>query len=227
MRILLVEDEKRLSQYIKKGLTEHGFAVDTVYDGTEGLYLAREEAYDLIILDVMLPKMSGMDVCKNLRKGNTSTPVIMLTALSETEDKIEGLDCGADDYLTKPFVFGELRARINALLRRSYRQTTNTLSIADLEIDPAKHTANREGKPLRLTPKEFSILELLLRRKHEVVTRTQIIEHVWDYNFESMSNVVDVFMGALRRKIDKDRKTKLIRTVHGVGYTITDKEELP
>lgn len=218
----MVEDEKRLSHYIKKGLEEQGYAVDQTYDGEEGLYLAKEEAYDVIILDVMLPKMNGMDVCRNLRKDNRNMPVIMLTARSETEDKIEGLDCGADDYLTKPFVFDELRARIHAVLRRSYKQASNRLSVADLEVDPAKHTAKRGGREIKLTPKEFSILELLLLKKNSVVTRTQITEHVWDYNFESMSNVVDVFMAALRRKVDKGYKMKLIQTVHGVGYLISD-----
>ncbi len=223
MRILLIEDEKRLSHYIKKGLTEQGFAVDQAYDGQEGLYLAKEETYDVIILDVMLPKLNGVDVCKKLRVSKKDTPVLMLTARSETEDKILGLDSGADDYLTKPFVFAELKARINALLRRSYHQVTNNLAIANLEVDPLKHTVKREGKMIKLTPKEFAILELLLRRKNEVVTRTQVIEHVWDYNFDSLSNVVDVFMGTLRKKIDRGHKTKLIHTLHGVGYMISDK----
>lgn len=223
MRILLVEDEERLSHYIKKGLTEDGFAVDQTFDGEEGLYLAKEEEYDVIILDNMLPKLSGIEVCKKLRSFKKNTPVLMLTARSETEDKIEGLDSGADDYLTKPFVFGELKARINALLRRNYRQVTNNLSINNLDLDPIKHIVIRGKKIIKLTPKEFAILELLLRRKHEVVTRTQVIEHVWDYNFDSLSNVVDVFMGTLRKKIDKGYKTKLIHTLHGVGYTISDK----
>lgn len=223
MRILLVEDEMRLSHYIKKGLTEDGFAVDQTFDGEEGLYLAKEEEYDVIILDNMLPKLSGIEVCKKLRSFKKDTPVLMLTARSETEDKIEGLDSGADDYLTKPFVFGELKARINALLRRNYRQVTNNLSIDNLDLDPIKHIVIRGKKIIKLTPKEFAILELLLRRKHEVVTRTQVIEHVWDYNFDSLSNVVDVFMGTLRKKIDRGCKTKLIHTLHGVGYTISDK----
>lgn len=223
MRILLVEDEVRLSHYIKKGLTEIGFAVDQAYDGEEGLYLAKEETYDVIVLDVMLPKLSGIEVCKKLRAFQRNTPILMLTARSETDDKIAGLDSGADDYLTKPFVFGELKARVNALVRRNYRQITNNLAIDTLEVDPIKHTAQREGKVIKLTPKEFAILELLLRRKNEVVTRTQVIEHVWDYSFDSLSNVVDVFMGTLRKKIDKGHKTKLIHTLHGVGYMISDK----
>ena len=186
MRILLVEDEKRLSHYIKKGLVEEGFAVDQAYDGEEGLYFAKEETYDIIILDVMLPKLSGVEVCKRFRGFKKTTPILMLTARSETEDKILGLESGADDYLTKPFVFAELKARINALLRRSYRQVSNILTIRDLEIDPTKHSVKRDKKDIKLTPKEFAILELLMRRKYEVVTRTQVIEHVWDYNFVSL-----------------------------------------
>ena len=224
MRLLLVEDEKRLSHFIKKGLVEQGFAIDQAYDGEEGLYLAKEETYDLIILDVMLPRLSGIELCKKFRETKKKTPVLMLTAKSEIEDKVEGLDSGADDYLTKPFAFEELKARINALLRRSYHQVSNTLSLLDLTVDPVKHTVKRIDKTIKLTPKEFSILELLLRRKHEVVTRTQIIEHVWDYNFDSLSNVVDVFIGTLRKKIDKGYKIPLIHTLHGVGYMASDKK---
>jgi len=224
MKILLVEDEKRLSHFIKKGLIEQGFAVDSAFDGEEGLYLAKEETYDVIILDVMLPKLSGIELCKKLRELKKETPVLMLTAKSEVDDKVEGLNSGADDYLTKPFVFAELKARINALLRRSYHQVTNNLTIDDLEVDPLKHIVKRNGKMIKLTPKEFAILELLLRQKNEVVTRTQVIEHVWDYNFESLSNVVDVFIGTLRKKIDKGYKVPLIHTLHGVGYMATDKK---
>lgn len=225
MKILLVEDEKRLSHFIKKGLTEHGFAVDQAFDGEEGLYLAIEETYDVIILDVMLPKLNGVEICKQLRASKKNTPILMLTARGETDDKILGLESGADDYLTKPFVFAELKARINALLRRSYHQVTNSLTIADLEVDPLKHIVKRNGKMIKLTPKEFAILELLLRRKNEVVTRTQVTEHVWDYNFDSLSNVVDVFIGTLRKKIDHGNKTKLIHTLHGIGYMISDKSQ--
>lgn len=225
MRILLIEDEKRLSHFIKKGLTEQGFAVDQAYDGEEGLYLAEHESYDVIVLDLMLPKMGGVEVCRKLRALKKETPILMLTAKNQLEDKIEGLNSGADDYLTKPFAFEELKARINALLRRSYHQVSNSLVIDDLEVDPAKHMALRSKKPIKLTPKEFAILELLLRQKYEVVTRTQIIEHVWDYSFDSMSNVVDVFIGTLRKKIDGAHKTKLIHTLHGVGYMISDKKQ--
>ena len=224
MRILLVEDEMRLAHFIKKGLVEQGYAVDVAHDGEEGLYLAKEETYDLVILDVMLPKLSGIELCKKLRELKKETPILMLTARSEIEDKVEGLNSGADDYLTKPFVFVELKARINALLCRSYHQVSNNLLIADLEVDPLKHLVTRAVKLIKLTPKEFAILEFLLRRKYEVVTRTQVIEHVWDYNFDSLSNVVDVFMGTLRKKIDRGYKVKLIHTLHGVGYMISDKK---
>lgn len=221
MRILLVEDEKRLSNVIEKGLVEDGYAVDKVYDGEEGLYLADSESYDLIILDVMLPKMDGITVCKELRKKHVQTPILMLTAKTTIEDKVTGLDAGADDYLTKPFAFVELKSRIQALLRRSYHQTEQTLTIDTLELNPIKHTVTRNGNHISLTPKEFAILEFLIRHKDEVVTRTQITEHTWDYNFDSLSNVVDVFITTLRKKIDGDQKIKLIHTVHGVGYKVS------
>ena len=218
MRVLLVEDEHRLSSVLKKGLEEDGFAVDAAFDGEEGLFLAQSEDYDLILLDVMLPKMDGIEVCRRLRGQNIKTPVLMLTAKSQVEDKVAGLDSGADDYLTKPFAFLELRSRIQALLRRSRQEASPLLTLADLELDPIRHKVARAVRPVDLTPKEFAVLEFLLRRKNEVVTRTMITEHVWDYNFEGMSNVVDVFMAAIRRKIDKGTAVKLIHTIHGVGY---------
>lgn len=221
MHILLVEDEKRLSDVIKRGLLEHGFAVDQAYDGQEGQYLAEAEAYDLIILDLMLPKVDGLTVCKNLRHKDVKTPILMLTAKTTVDDKIAGLDTGADDYLTKPFSFLELRSRVHALIRRSNKEASPVIKIDDLELDPTKRTVTRAGEDISLTPKEFSILEFLVRHKNEVVTRTMIIEHVWDYNFESMSNVIDVFMATLRRKVDKSSKVKLIHTIHGVGYRIS------
>lgn len=221
MRLLLVEDEKRLSDNIKKGLVEQGFAVDQVFDGEEGEYLAESEDYDLIILDVMLPKRDGIAVCKNLRKKNIKTPILILTARTEVEDIALGLDTGADEYLKKPFSFVELRSRIQALLRRSHNQNSTVLTVANLELDPIKHTVVRSGKNISLTPKEFSVLEFLMRHKNEVVTRTMIIEHVWDYNFDGMSNIVDVFIATLRRKLDKNTKIKLLHTLHGVGYKIS------
>ncbi len=222
MRILLVEDERRLANIVKKGLTEEGFAVDLAFDGEEGQYLAQSETYDLIILDITLPKVDGITICKELRKKNNKTPVLMLTARSTLEDKVFGLDSGADDYITKPFAFLELRSRIHALIRRSKQESSPVLRILDLEFDPIKHIVKRAGNIITLTPKEFSVLELLLRHKDEVVSRTMIIEHVWDYNFDSMSNVVDVFVAAIRRKVDKGAKVKLIHTLHGVGYKISE-----
>ena len=222
MRILLVEDEQRLSNVIKKGLLEDGFAVDVAYDGEEGQYLAEGEIYDLVILDLMLPKVDGLTLCHNLRDKNIKTPILMLTAKTTIEDKVAGLDSGADDYMTKPFSFLELRSRIQALIRRSKQESSPILKVADLVLDPIKHTVTRKDKNITLTPKEFSILELLLRHKDEVVTRTMITEHAWDYNFDSMSNIVDVFVASLRRKVDKASDKKLIHTVHGVGYRLSE-----
>src|SRR3989338_8569069 len=218
MRVLLVKDEHRLSSVLKKGLEEDGFAVDAAFDGEEGLFLAQSEDYDLILLDIMLPKMDGIEVCRRLRGQNIKTPVLMLTAKSQVEDKVAGLDSGADDYLTKPFAFLELRSRIQALLRRSRQEASPLLTLSNLQLDPIRHQTVRAGRKVELTPKEFAVLEFLLRHKNEVVTRTMITEHVWDYNFEGMSNVVDVFVAAIRRKIDKNSAVKLIHTIHGVGY---------
>lgn len=220
MRVLIVEDEHRLSNIIKKGLVEDGFAVDQAFDGEEGQYLAEAEQYDLIILDITLPKIEGLKLCKEIRKKNIKTPVLMLTAKSATEDKVAGLDSGADDYITKPFSFIEFRSRIHALIRRSHHEISPILKIEDLEVDPLKHRVTRGEKVINLTPKEFAVLEFLLRHKGEVISRTMITEHVWDYNFDGMSNVVDVFVVSLRKKIDGDFKTKLIKTIHGVGYKV-------
>lgn len=222
MRILLIEDGKRLSKIIKKGLIEENYAVDQAFDGEDGLYLARSESYDAIILDVNLPKKDGIIICRELRNNKINTPILMLTAKTQLNDKITGLDAGADDYLTKPFEFIELRSRINALLRRSHNQINCIVTIGDLEICPLKHYAKRGEKLLKLNPKEFAILDFLSRHKEEAVTRTQIIEHSWDYNFDSMSNVVDVYMATLRKKIDNGKKKKLLHTVHGVGYKLSE-----
>ncbi|OGK21697.1 DNA-binding response regulator [Candidatus Roizmanbacteria bacterium RIFCSPHIGHO2_01_FULL_39_8] len=218
MRILIIEDEHRLSNVVKKGLVEEGFAVDQAFDGEEGLYLAESEAYDLLILDLMLPKIDGLKVCRELRNKKIKTPILILTAKTKIEDKVKGLESGADDYLAKPFAYAELKARIQALLRRSHNEGDPILKLDDLELDPAKHIVMRSKKTISLTPKEFAILEYLLRYKNDVVTRTQVTEHVWDYNFDALSNVVDVFIATLRRKINKGFPKKLIRTVHGVGY---------
>ncbi|MEK7522516.1 MAG: response regulator transcription factor, partial [Patescibacteria group bacterium] len=217
MRILIIEDERKLSNIVRRGLIEEGFATDQAFDGEEGQYLAESESYDLIILDIMLPKINGLDVCRSLRSKKITTPILILTAKTTVEDKVEGLNVGADDYLTKPFAFTELKARLQALLRRSHNQTQTTLQVENLEVDPVKHIAKRGNKTVPLTPKEFSILEFLLRHQNEVVTRTQITEHVWDYNFDALSNVVDVFVATLRKKVDFGFKNKIIQTIHGVG----------
>ena len=219
MRILLVEDEKKLSDVIKKGLIEVGYAVDQAFNGEEGLYIAESESYDVIILDIMLPKIDGMTLCKELRKKGIVIPVLMLTAKTRVEDKVTGLNVGADDYLTKPFEFIELKSRVHALIRRSSQKPVSVISIGDIEIDTVKHIVKKKGKEIELTAKEFAILEFLARHKDEVVTRTQIMEHIWDYNFEGLSNVVDVFIASLRKKM----KGKVIKTVHGVGYKLSDK----
>lgn len=213
-----------MANVVKNGLVEEGFAVDVAYDGKEGKYLAElnENEYDLIILDVMLPFIDGVTLCKELRLQGNKTPIIMLTAKSTIEDKIAGLDSGADDYLTKPFAFLELRSRIHALIRRSKHESAPILSINNLILDPTQHKVTRANKEIKLTPKEFAVLEFLLRNKDCVVSRTMLIEHVWDYNFDSMSNIVDVFVGNIRRKIDKNAKVKLIHTLHGIGYKVSE-----
>ncbi|MFA6004987.1 MAG: response regulator transcription factor [Patescibacteria group bacterium] len=220
MRILIVEDEQRLSNIVRKGFIEDGFAVDQAFDGEEGQYLAESEEYDLIVLDIALPKVDGLTLCKELRNKQIRTPVLILTAKSKTEDKIAGLDSGADDYMTKPFSFAEFRSRVHALIRRSHQNSSPVLEIEGLEVDPLKHIVKRDSRTISLTPKEFAILELLMRHKGEVVSRTMITEHVWDYNFEGMSNVVDVFVTTLRKKINRGSKHKLIQTIHGVGYKV-------
>ena len=225
VRILVVEDERRLAQIIKRGLVEGGYAVDLAFDGEEGKFLAESEDYDLIILDLMLPKIDGLEICRKLRSEEIKTPILILTAKTTLDDKVAGLNSGADDYLTKPFAFLELSARVAALIRRSQRAPSAQLTVADLVLDPTKHLVKRGGRQIKLTPKEFSILELLLSRKDEVVSRTVITEHVWDYNFDGMSNVVDVFVASLRKKIVDAGKNKIIQTVHGVGYRIAAENE--
>lgn len=222
MRILIIEDEQRLSHTLKKGLAEEGFAIDQAYDGEEGRYLAQTEEYDLILLDVMLPKVDGISICRELRSKNIKTPILMLTAKTTVEDKVAGLDSGADDYMTKPFSFIELRSRIQALLRRSQQEASPVLRIANLVLDPLKHKVERDGKSISLTPKEFAVLEFLMRHKEEIVTRTMVIEHVWDYNFDSLSNIVDVYVAAIRKKVDGGEKIKLVQTLHGIGYKVND-----
>jgi heavy metal response regulator len=222
MRILLIEDEKKVARFISKGLTEESYAVDVAYDGEEGLFLAEVNDYDLIILDIMLPKKDGFEVLKSLRNQGFKIPVIMLTARDEIESKVQGLDLGADDYMTKPFAFSELMARIRAILRRKQEKADNRLQIGDLIIDAVTRTVTRGNKPVELTNKEYALLEYFIRNPGRVLSRTMIAEHVWDYQFDPMTNVIDVYVNYLRQKIDRGFEKKLIHTIRGVGYVIRE-----
>lgn len=221
MRILIVEDEPKVAAFIKKGLEEQAYEVDQAYDGFFGKKLALENEYDLIILDVILPQKNGLEVCREIRPFKPGVPILMLTALGSTDDKIMGLDSGADDYLVKPFVFQELLARIRALTRRSYDAPANEiLRLADLEMNLTKKAVTRSGKPISLTAREFSLLHYLMRNKERVVSRVDIIEQVWETSFDTGSNVIDVYINFLRKKIDKDFSPKLIHTLVGMGYVL-------
>lgn len=220
MHILVVEDEKKVASFIKKGLEEEHYSVDLAYDGDEGLYKLAVNRYDLIILDIMLPKKDGLEVIREIRSKKTSTPVIMLTAKDSLEDKIKGLDSGADDYLTKPFAFSELIARIRALLRRDSLEKSNILKFHDLQLDLIIHKVSRAGKEIELTNKEYSLLEYFMRNPNKILTRTMISESVWTYDFDTYTNVIDVYINFLRNKIDKKGLSKLIHTVRGVGYIL-------
>jgi DNA-binding response OmpR family regulator len=220
MRILVVEDEHKLAGVLKRGLEEHGFAVDVAHDGEEGLGLAETVGYDLIVLDVMLPKLDGLAVCRRLRAHRRDTPVVMLTARDAIDDRVDGLDSGADDYLVKPFAFRELLARMRAVMRRNGGARNPILRVADLEIDTVSREVRRAGTPIPLTSKEYAILEYFVRNANRVLTRAQIAEHVWDYDFVAMSNVVDVYVRYLRRKLGDYREPRLLRTVRGAGYQL-------
>ncbi|MDD5136345.1 MAG: response regulator transcription factor [Candidatus Omnitrophica bacterium] len=223
MRILVIEDERKIADFIKRGLKEEGYAVDASYDGENGLFLAKTNTYDLILLDLMLPKVDGITVCKRLREEKITSPIIMLTAKDAVKDKVTGLDAGADDYLTKPFAFEELLARIRAILRKKTEQEQATkLQVADLLLDLTTHKVMRAGKDIELTSKEFALLEYLMRNTGKVVTRTMISEHVWDIDFDTFTNVIDVYINYLRNKIDSGAKKKLIQTVRGRGYTLKE-----
>ena len=218
MRLLIVEDDASVARFLEKGLQEERYAVDIATDGEAAIALAQHTAYDLIILDVMLPRQDGLSVCRIIRDKGQRVPVLLLTVRDSTEDKVRGLDCGADDYLTKPFAFAELLARIRALLRRGTVPGSGRLKVADLELDPAAHRVWRGGTEVILTVKEYALLEYLLRNVDRVLTRTAIIEHVWDIRYDSMTNIVDVHIRALRAKIDRPFSVSLIKTVRGVGY---------
>ncbi|MFP4058761.1 MAG: response regulator [Candidatus Brocadiia bacterium] len=222
MRILVVEDEKRLASYLRRGLQESGYAVDVAEDGEEAEHLGQSGVYDVIVLDILLPKRSGFDVLRRLRQAGVATPVLCLTARDQPHDKVTGLDLGADDYLTKPFNYAELLARIRALLRRSPEMAPTELRCADLRLDPAKRRVVRGGKEIDLTQREYALLEFLLRRKDTVVTRSALIEGVWDMNFDSLSNVLDVTVNRLRTKVDYPFDKPLIHTVRAVGYILSE-----
>jgi DNA-binding response OmpR family regulator len=224
MRILLVEDEAPIAGFISRGLTEHGFGVDVARDGEEALDWQSVADFDIIILDVMLPKRDGIDVCRTLRRRGLRTPVLMLTARDAVEDRVLGLDSGADDYLVKPFAFAELLARLRALSRREPALTGNELRIGDLLLDTATRRVSRSGKDIDLTAKEFAILEYLIRHPNQVLSRNLIAEHVWNYDFENSTNVIDVHIKNLRKKLN-DRDGGLIQTVRGAGYRVSDRSE--
>lgn len=219
MRILIIEDQEKLANSIKKGLENLGYAADAVYDGGSGLrrILATPDHFDLIILDIMLPELDGLSLCKKIRSEHIMTPVLMLTAKDGLDDKIDGLDVGSDDYLVKPFEFDELTARIRALLRRPKIALETELMGSGITLDTVKHTVEKNGKDIKLTSKEFSILELLLRNKDQVLSRDKIIAHVWDFNYDTFSNIVDVHIKNLRRKL-QNNKENIFETIHGIGY---------
>lgn len=220
MRILIIEDEKEIVNFIKKGLESEHFAVDVAHEGEKGLWYAKTNDYDVVILDIMLPEKDGIEICKELRKFKKSVPIIMLTVKNELDDKLKAFDAGADDYLTKPFSFEELLARIRALLRRGKVLKDDKLKIANLTLDTKKHIVIRGGKPIKLSKKEFALLEYFMRNVETVLTRAMMLEHVWDMNADPFTNTVDVHVRLLREKIDKKHKRKLIHTVHGYGYKI-------
>lgn len=222
MKILVVEDEKKVASFIKKGLEEEYYSVDAAFDGKEGLKLALNEEYDLIILDLMLPYKDGISILKEIRNEKIFTPVLILTARDTVQDKVKGLDTGADDYLSKPFSFEELLARIRALLRRNSQERSNYLQASDLRLDIEKHKIFRNDVEIILTPKEFAVLEYLLRNKNRVISRTKLSEHIYEFHFDPETNVIDVFINKLRNKVDKGFEKQVIQTVRGVGYLIKD-----
>jgi two-component system OmpR family response regulator len=225
MRLLLVEDDSEVSSYLIKGLKQEGFSVDHASDGKEGLYLASSETYDVMIIDRMLPGIDGLLIVKSVRAAGKPTPTLILSALGDVDDRVEGLQAGADDYLTKPFAFSELIARINALLRRSTGSdipVVTELKVGDLKLNLLTHAASRADKLIELQPREFSMLEYLMRHAGQAVTRTMLLEHVWDYQFDPQTNVIDVLVSRLRSKIDNDFEKPLLHTVRGTGYMIND-----
>jgi DNA-binding response OmpR family regulator len=221
MRILVVEDEQAIAMFLRQGLSEAGYAIDLAMDGAEALHWVAIAEYDVIVLDLMLPEVNGLAVCAELRRSGISTPVLMLTARDTIEDRVAGLDSGADDYLVKPFAFAELLARIRALLRREPTLKSALLQVADLTLDTLSREVRRAGEPIALTTKEYGVLEFLMRHPNQTLTRATIAEHVWDYDFDNLSNIIDVHIFALRRKLDDGHSIKLLHTVRGVGYRLS------
>lgn len=226
MRVLIIEDEKKLSEIIARGFKAEGFAVDVACDGAQGLELATSYAYDAIILDIMLPELSGTQVLESIRQKNRHVPILMLTARDSVADKVNHLSAGADDYLTKPFAFTELLVRVKALLRRAPVQRTDVITVADLEMDRLARQIKRAGKRIELSAKEYALLEYLMLNAGRVLSRHMIIEHVWDQSFEGLTNIVDVYIRQLRNKIDSAHEKKLIRTMRGSGYILTDEGDI-
>jgi DNA-binding response OmpR family regulator len=222
MRVLVVEDEARLATYLRTGLEAEGFAVDVAPDGAEALWFAREHEYDAILLDIMLPVLNGYKVCETLRAEENWTPILMLTAKDGEWDQVEALDTGADDYVTKPFSFDVLLARLRSMLRRGAHERPATLTVGDLVLDPASRRVSRGGVELELTTRELSLLEFLMRRRGDVVSRSQIFAHVWDHNFDGDPNIIEVYIARVRRKIDKPFGRNTIETVRGAGYRLVD-----
>jgi len=220
MRILVVEDEKKVASFVQRGLEGEGFQVDIAGDGEEGVALACKNSYDLILMDVMLPKMDGLTAIRELRTAQIATPVLCLTAKDAVEDIVAGLDSGSDDYLTKPFAFAELLARVRALVRRGTQDRGADITYADLRLDPVAHKVWRASKEIELTAKEYALLEYFIRNPEKTLTRNMIAEHVWDYTFDSFTNIIDVYVNYLRKKIDRDFTVKLVHTVRGVGYML-------
>jgi two-component system copper resistance phosphate regulon response regulator CusR len=225
MRILVVEDERKVAEFVARGLRDQRFAVDVAHDGQTGWDMASVCDYDLIILDLMLPGLAGLEVLKRIRRRGSQAPVLILTARAGTPEKVENFEAGADDYLTKPFAFDELLVRVKALLRRGSADRSSVLRIGDLEIDRQKQQVRRAGEKIELTPKEYSLLEYLSSNPGRVISRTMIIEHVWDESFQGLTNIVDVYVRHLRGKVDDAHPLKLIRTVRGVGYCLSDEVE--
>jgi len=224
MRVLVVEDTQRMAGLLNRGLQEEGYAVDVVANGEDAVWMASENLYDVIVLDVMLPDVDGFEVCRRIREAGQWAPVLMLTARDGVRDRVEGLDVGADDYLTKPFAFAELLARLRAVMRRGHRERPPVLTVHDLTLDPATEMVRRGDQTIGLTPKEFSLLEYFMRHPGEALTRTQILEHVWDFAFEGDSNVVEVYVRYLREKIDRPFGRNSLETVRGVGYRLRNEE---